>query len=90
MLSKRDADLAAGFQEVLESYRGLVERLVIAVQPDREPLDGPLVAEQAAVLLTFLSGMVFGFANGATEPTSGEHIARQIRAVILGVAAESG
>ncbi|WP_370330490.1 TetR/AcrR family transcriptional regulator [Mycolicibacterium hippocampi] len=90
MLSKRDADLAAGFQEVLESYRSLVERLVVAVQPDRAPLDGRLVAEQASVLLTFLSGMVFGFANGATEPANGEHIARQIRAVILGVAVECG
>ena len=90
MLSKRDADLAAGFQEVFESYRSLAERLVVAVQPDRAPLDGRLVAEQASVLLTFLSGMVFGFANGATEPASGEHIARQIRAVILGVAVECG
>ncbi|CAA0104013.1 Uncharacterised protein [Mycolicibacterium vanbaalenii] len=89
MLSKRDEDLAAGFQEVLESYRSLAERVVVAIQPDREPPDSPLVAEQAAVLLTFLSGMVFGFANGATEPATGEHIARQIRAVILGVAAEN-
>lgn len=88
MLSKRDADLATGFQEVLESYRSLAERLVIGIDPGNGAVDRELVAEQAAVLLTFLSGLVFGFANGSTEPTSREHLQRQIRAVIVGVAAE--
>jgi len=88
MLSRRDAHLAAGFQEVLENYRSLAERLVIGIAPVRGAVSQELVAEQASVLLTYLSGLVFGFANGSTEPASREHVQRQIRAVILGVAAE--
>lgn len=90
MLAKRDADLATGFQEVFERYRSLAERLVIGMQPAQTPLDRALVAEQGSVLMTFLSGMVFGFANGATQPATRDHIQSQIRAVILGVAAEHG
>ncbi|MDI6630757.1 MAG: TetR/AcrR family transcriptional regulator [Rhodococcus sp. (in: high G+C Gram-positive bacteria)] len=88
MLSKRDADLATGFQEVFESYRSLAERLVVGIDPVQGAVDQELVAEQASVLLTFLSGLVFGLANGSTEPAGREHLQRQIRAVILGVAAE--
>lgn len=90
MLARRDADLATGFQEMFERYRALAERVVIGLQPAQTPLDRTLVAEQGSVLMTFLSGMVFGFANGATHPTTREHIQHQIRAVILGVAAEHG
>jgi hypothetical protein len=88
MLSKRDADIAVGFQEVFASYRSLAERLVVGMQP--AVVDRALVAEQTSVLLTFLSGLVFGFANGSAGPTSREHVEHQIRAVILGVAAERG
>ena len=88
MLARHDTDLASSFQEVFESYRSLAERVVIGMQPAKGPVNKTLVAEQASVLLTYLSGLVFGFANGATEPATREHIQRQIRAVILGVAAE--
>jgi hypothetical protein len=60
------------------------------MQADRGSMDRRLVAEQASVLLTFLSGVVFGIANGASEPASREHIERQIRAVVVGVAAQGG
>ena len=87
MMSKRDADLVSGFHEVSEIYRSVAERLVVGMQAARGPVNQVLVNEQASALLTFLSGLVFGFANGATEPGSREQVERQIRAVILGVAA---
>ncbi|UXA15244.1 TetR/AcrR family transcriptional regulator [Mycobacterium sp. SMC-8] len=89
MLARGDADLAAGFQQVSESYRGLVERLVIAMQNDEgAALDRALLDEQASVVLTYLGGLVFAFANDSSESLSRDDIARQIRAVVLGVAAE--
>jgi AcrR family transcriptional regulator len=90
MLSRHDPDLASGFQDVFDGYRSLAERLVIGMQSDRGSVDRLLVAEQASVLLNYLSGLVFGIANGASEPASREDIERQIRAVVIGVAAERG
>ena len=52
--------------------------------------DPELAGEQAAVLLTYLSGLVFGFANGASEPATRIHIECQLRSVITGVAVEWG
>jgi AcrR family transcriptional regulator len=89
MLARVDAELAAGFRQVSDSYRALVERLVIAMQNDRGAmLDRDLLDEQASVVLTYLGGLVFAFANDSTEELSRDDIARQIRAVVLGVAAE--
>ena len=89
MLAKRDAELASGFQDVFESYRALAERLVIGMQGGGAT-DRARVDEQVSVLLTYLSGLVFGFANGATEPRTAGHLEDQIRAVIAGVAAVHG
>ncbi|MGP4057940.1 hypothetical protein ACTWP6_24485 [Mycobacterium sp. 4D054] len=68
---------------------GLAERLVIAMQNDEgAALDRALLDEQASVVLTYLGGLVFAFANDSSESLSRDDIARQIRAVVLGVAAE--
>lgn len=89
MLAKGDAGIAAGFQQVSESYRALTERLVTAMQNGlTAPLDRSLLDEQVSVVLTYLSGLVFAFANGSTEPMTSRDIQRQIRAVVIGVAAE--
>ncbi|WP_370500445.1 TetR/AcrR family transcriptional regulator [Mycolicibacterium sp. jd] len=89
MLAKGDAGIAAGFQQVSESYRLVTERLVTAMQHGRAaPLDRSLLDEQVSVVLTYLSGLVFAFANGSTEPMASHDIQRQIRAVVIGVAAE--
>lgn len=90
MLARQDGTLAEGFERVFDGYRSLTRRLVTTMQPDGLPPDPELVAEQASVLLTYLSGLVFGFANGATEPATREQVEAQIRAVIAGVATERG
>ncbi|GEM_PF-171867 len=90
MLARRDSELASGFQDVFQSYRALAERLVIGLQSGGSPPDPELAGEQAAVLLTYLSGLVFGFANGASEPATRIHIECQLRSVITGVAVEWG
>ncbi|WP_396837146.1 TetR/AcrR family transcriptional regulator [Mycobacterium sp. ITM-2016-00317] len=89
MLGRVDAEIAAGFRQVSETYRALVERAVIAMQNDRgDTLDRELLDEQASVVLTYIRGLVFAFANDSPEEMSRDDIARQIRAVVLGVAAE--
>lgn len=89
MLAKGDPDIAAGFQEMAESFRAVVERLVIATQSGNRPLDRALLDEQASVVLSYLGGLIFAFANGSPEPMSRNDITRQIRAVIVGVAVEN-
>ncbi|MFW0148545.1 TetR/AcrR family transcriptional regulator [Mycobacterium sp. smrl_JER01] len=89
MLANRDADIAAGFAQVSDSYRALVERLLLALQNDRSaPLDQSLLDEQAAVVLTYLGGLAFAFATDSPDSISRADIQRQLRAVIAGVAAE--
>lgn len=91
MLARRDADLASGFAPMDASFRALAERLVIAMQPDDDsPLDRSLCDEQVSVLLAFLGGLIFGFANDARRTLSRDDLQRQIHAVIIGVAAERG
>lgn len=88
MLGKGDPDIARGFQQMSESLRALVERLVIAAQSGDGAVDRALLDEQASVLLRYLGGLVFAFANGSPEPMTGDDIKRQMRAVIVGVAVE--
>ncbi len=88
MLARRDADIASEFQEMAESFRALAERLVMAIQTDSGPaVDRSLCDEQTSVLLAYLGGLVFAFANDSPEPIGREDIERQIRAVVIGVAA---
>ena len=88
MLAKGDPDIAAGFREMAESFRAVVERHVIATQSGKGPLDRALLDEQASVVMSYLGGLIFAFANGSPEPMSRNDIERQIRAVIVGVAIE--
>lgn len=88
MLAKGNPDIAAGFQEMAESFRAVVERLVIAAQSGKGPLDRALLDEQASVVMSYLGGLIFAFANGSPEPMTSDDIMRQIRAVIVGVAIE--
>ncbi|AFM15138.1 transcriptional regulator [Mycolicibacterium chubuense NBB4] len=90
MLAKRDADIAAEFQQMSESYRALVERMIVAMQSNGGTLDRSLCDEQASVVLTYLGGLIFALANDSPDETSQEDVARQIRAIITGVAAEHG
>jgi len=89
MLAKGDPDIAAGFQEMAVSFRALVERLVLAIQAGEGPVDESLLEEQASVVLSYLGGLIFAFANGSPEPMTRGDIARQIRAVIVGVAVQN-
>lgn len=62
---------------------------MIAIQTDNgATVDRSRCDEQTSVLLAYLGGLVFAFANDAPGPVSRDDIARQIRAVIMGVAAE--
>ncbi len=90
MMARPDSELAAGFQNMFQSYRALAERLVIGLSSGAPAPDPELVSEQAAVLLTYLRGLEFGFANWASEPATRTHIESQLRAVITGVAVEWG
>jgi AcrR family transcriptional regulator len=91
MSARRDIGIASEFQQMADSYRALAERLVIAIQTGNgAPVDRALCDEQTSVLLAYLGGLVFGFANDSPDSMSRDDIARQIRAVILGVAAERG
>ncbi|MDA2891392.1 TetR/AcrR family transcriptional regulator [Mycolicibacterium sp. BiH015] len=90
MLAKGDPEIAAGFREMAESFRAVVDRLVIATQSGSGPLDRALLDEQASVVLSYLGGLIFSFANGSPEPMTRNDIKRQIRAVIVGVAIENG
>lgn len=89
MPARRDADLATGFQQLDERFRALAERAVIATQTaGGAPLDRALCDEQASVLLAFLGGLAVSFLNGSPRQVSRDDLRRQIRAVIIGVAAE--
>jgi AcrR family transcriptional regulator len=88
MLAKHDAELAKGFHHSSESYRALAERLIIAMQADQGGLDRGLLDEQVSVLLTYLNGLVFALANDSPDQSTREDVRRQIRAVVIGVAAE--
>lgn len=89
MSARRDTGIASEFQQMADSYRALAERLVIAIQSDRgTTIDRSLCDEQTSVLLAYLGGLVFALANDGPDPLSRDDIARQIRAVIMGVAAE--
>lgn len=88
LLSRNDPVISANFQQIGESMRALVERLVVAVQAGSRPLERGLLDEQVSVVLSYLGGLILAFANGSPEPLSGEDISRQFRAVIRGVAAE--
>ena len=88
-LGRGDAGVAAGFQQVSESYRALTERLVTAMQHDHgAPLDRSMLDEQVSVVLTYLGGLVFGLVNGSAEQMTGRDLQRRIRAVVIGVAVE--
>jgi len=86
MLARSDPDMAAGFQQMAESFRALVERLVLAMSEGA--VDRALLDEQASVVLTYLGGLVFAIANDSPEQLTRDDVQRQIRAVIAGVAAE--
>jgi len=89
MSGRRDAGIASEFQQMAESYRALAERLVMAIQTDQgKSVDRTLCDEQTSVLITYLGGLVFAFANDSPEEMSRDDVQRQIRAVINGVAAE--
>ncbi|KRE27550.1 transcriptional regulator [Mycobacterium sp. Soil538] len=89
MSAHRDTGIASEFQQMADSYRALVERLAVAIQTGNgTPVDRSLCDEQTTVLLAYLGGLVFGFANDSPDEMSRDDIARQIRAVIIGVAAE--
>lgn len=89
MLARRDADLASEFVQMDARFRALAERLVIATQEGTGlPLDRGLCEEQSSVLLAFLMGLVFAFANDSPQELSRDDLQRQIRAVIVGVATE--
>lgn len=87
LLSRNDPVISANFQQIGESMRALVERLVVAVQTGTRPLDRSLLDEQVSVVLSYLGGRILAFANGSPEPLTCEDISRQFRAVIRGVAA---
>ncbi|WP_052428650.1 hypothetical protein [Mycolicibacterium rufum] len=91
MSARRDTGIASEFQQMAESYRALAERLVVAIQTDNgATVDRSLCDEQTSVLLAYLGGLVFALATDGPDPLSRDDIARQIRAVITGVAAERG
>ncbi|PRC43737.1 transcriptional regulator [Mycobacterium sp. ITM-2017-0098] len=92
MLARGDAGLASGFQQMDESFRALAELLVTAIQVDNgSPADRALYDEQTSVLLAFLMGLVFAYANDdSPRQLSCDDLQRQIRAVIIGVAVERG
>lgn len=90
MLARCDADLASGFQQMDESFRALAERLVTAIQAENA-LDPAWCDEQVSVLLAFLMGLVFAYANDdSPRQLTSDDLRRQIRAVIIGVAVERG
>ncbi|MBB2988694.1 AcrR family transcriptional regulator [Mycolicibacterium iranicum] len=86
MLATGDPDLAAGFEEMDVSFRALVGQFVLALQSG--DVDPAILDEQATVLLAYLGGLIFAFANGSPQVMTRQDIARQMRAVIVGVAAE--
>lgn len=89
MSARRDPGIASGFQEISESYRALAERLVMALHQDNgSEMDRDLCDEQTSVLMAYLGGQMFSLANDSPEVLTRDDIARQIRAVIVGVAVE--
>lgn len=92
MLARCDPELAPGFHQIDESFRALAERLVTAIQTDTgAPVDRALCDEQTSVLLAFLTGLAFAYANDdAPRELNNDDLRRQMRAVIIGVAAEWG
>ncbi|WP_435405755.1 TetR/AcrR family transcriptional regulator [Mycolicibacterium parafortuitum] len=87
LLARGDPVLSENFAQMGESFRGIVERLVIAAQREHGPLDRALLDEQISVVLSYLGGRILAFASDSAEPLTSDDIVRQLRAVITGVAA---
>lgn len=89
MSARRDPGVASGFRQISESYRALVERLVLALHHDNGlDVDHALCDEQTSVLMAYLSGQTFALSNDSPEVLTRQDIERQIHAVLVGVAVE--
>jgi len=90
MMSQRDPELAAVFQNLMERFAAIGEEAVAQLQPRNAPLDTPLVKAQAFAVITFLGGFLFRLANGIAGLRSARELEGYLRAVIAGVEAEHG
>jgi DNA-binding transcriptional regulator YbjK len=88
MLASRDPDLASVSDGLTDRFVAISEAAVAQVQPDGEPHDHALIAEQAFAVVTFLGGFLFRLAYGLAEMDSAERLERYLHAVIAGVAAD--
>ena len=88
MMSQRDAELAAIFQNLMDRFVAIGEEAVAQLHPRNAPLDTKLVKAQAFAVITFLGGFLFRLANGIAGLHSARELERYLHAVIAGVAAE--
>jgi hypothetical protein len=90
MMSQRDPELAAVFQNLMDRFIAIGEEAVAQLQTRNAPLDTALVKAQAFAVITFLGGFLFRLANGIAGVHSAGELEGYLHAVVAGVAAEHG
>jgi hypothetical protein len=80
----RDPILAAKFAGYAAGFRHMAHDLIAALNPEGMRGDATLLEDQRLAVMTFISGVIVGFAVGSRDITSAEQIDHHIAAIIAG------
>lgn len=85
----RDPDLAEAFRQNSERFATLHREIVVRLQPAGESADADLVDEQTFATISFINGVMIGFAMGNRTVESAEQLDRMLSGIVSGIAATS-
>jgi DNA-binding transcriptional regulator YbjK len=89
MHATRDPAMAETFGQMSSQMIEMGRQVIVALQPEHNAADQSLIDDQTYAVLTFINGVLLGFARGDHSVRSAEQLDRFVSAIVAGVAAQT-
>jgi DNA-binding transcriptional regulator YbjK len=89
MHATRDPWMAEHFGKASATMTEMGRAFIVSMQPADEPLDEALIDDQTFAVLTFINGVLIGFARGDRTVRTAEQFDRFVSGIVAGLAAQA-
>lgn len=90
LAAHRDPDLTNTIIQMGLRFYSLAREVILQWHPVEPPPDAALVDEQAAIVLTFIDGVMMSFVQGYPIVTDAAYLERRIQGILRSIAADPG
>ncbi|WP_245672794.1 TetR/AcrR family transcriptional regulator [Aldersonia kunmingensis] len=87
--ASRDPGMADHLGKAIATMTEMGRALIVSMQPKGEPLDEALIDDQTFAVLSFINGVLLGFARGDHTVRTAEQLDRFVSGIVEGLAAQA-